>query len=305
MNTAIKYLPLALASVLLAACGTSGTTTPAGFASISGTVPGTKIEAFCDNGSYYVTHSDKTKGNTTTPPRHPFSLTMPAGVGCHIVMTMNDDNPGVTDVVQPIGFKNKAGKIETRLVLGAGNKVVLGNVNLYKTSQAATDVGLTVKTVIDGSNQSVDVLDKPFVLDDHATTGAKNPLETADADNNGVPDMKDDPATDGQEMHSGAIDSQDPDGNGIPNKYEMASKRPAFAAGVKDSDHDGVPDNIDVNKDNKAGQNIALPNSKDGYLDSDKNHDGFPDGDTNHDGLDNEMGDKPDGSSLNGTNTAG
>jgi len=301
MNTAIKYLPLALASVLLAACGTSGTTTPgAGLATISGTVPGTKIEAFGDNGSYYVTSSIKNGTN-----KHPFVLEVPAGIGFHLVMTMNDDNPAVTDVVQPIGFKNRAGVVQTRLVLGAGNKVDLGNVDLYKTSQAVTAAGMAVNAVTDGSNQSVDVLDKPFVLDNHAAAGAKNPLETVDANNNGTPDMNDDPATDGQEMPSGAIDSQDPNGDGIPNKYEMSSKRPVFAAGVMDTDHDGVPDNIDVNKDNLAGMNIDLPNSKDGYLDTDKNHDGFPDGDTNHNGLDNMMNDKPDGSSLNGTSTAG
>ncbi len=294
MNTTIKYLPLALASVLLGACGTSGTTTPgAGLATISGTVPGTKIEAFGDNGSYYVTSSIKNGTN-----KHPFTLEVPAGVGFHLVMTMDQGTADPSDdVVQPIGFRDKAGKLQTRLVAGAGNKIDVGNVPLLPTRSAAISAGL--------DNNGDGVLDKPFVLDDHAAEGAKNPLETADANDNGVPDMQDDSATDGQTMPSGAIDSQDPDGDGIPNKYEVSSKRPVFAAGVKDSDHDGVPDNIDVNKDNAAGMNTDLPNSKDGYLDSDKNHDGFPDGDTNHDGLDNEMGDKPDGSSLNGTNTAG
>ncbi len=300
MNTTVKCLSLAIAATFLAACGGAGTPgTTASTATLFGTVPGTKIEAFCDNGSYYVTHSDKTKGTTTTPPQHPFSLTMPAGVGCHIVMTMNDDNPNVTDIVQPIGFKNKAGNVQTRLVLGAGNKVNLGNVNLYQTSVAASSAGQAVSAVVDSSNQSVDVLNKPFVLDDHKTKGAKNPLETADANKNGIPDFNDDPKTDGQTLPPGAIDSQDPDGNGIPNEYEVSTNKTLLSTGIKDTDHDGIPDSIDVNPDNLPNKNIALPHSKNGYLDSDKNHDGFPDTDSNHDGKNNTTG-KDDNTSLDG-----
>ncbi len=290
MKTTAKYLSLAIASTFLAACGgvgTPGSTT----ASLFGTVPGTKIEAFCDNASYSVTHSDKTRGNTTTPPQHPFSLTMPAGVGCHIVMTMNDSDPAVTDVVQPLGFRNKAGVIQTRLVLGPNDKTDVGNVPLLATQTAAATAGL--------DSNGDGILDSPFILDDHKADGAKNPLKTADANSNGTDDFNDsDGGGHNLNIANGEKDAQDPDGNGIPNVYDKTNTPPLGSA-VVDTDKDGLPDSIDVNPDNKQDQNKALPNSKDGYLDSDKNHDGFPDGDTNHDGMD-EKTSKPDDTQLDG-----
>ncbi len=292
MKTTAKYLSLAIASTFLAACGGAGTPgTTASTGTLFGTVPGTKIEAFCDNGSYYVTHSDKTKGTTTTPPRHPFSLTVPAGVGCHIVMTMNDDDPAVTDVVQSIGFKNKAGITQTRLVLGPNDKADVGNVPLLATQTAAATAGL--------DNNGDGILDTPFILDEHSAEGAKNPLKTVDADSDGVDDFDDsDGGGHNLDIANGDKDAQDPDGNGIPNVYDKTGTPPLSSA-IVDTDEDGLPDSIDVNPDNKKDQNNALANSKDGYLDSDKNHDGFPDTDSNHDGKNDHTG-KDDNTSLDG-----
>jgi len=283
MNTTIKLLPLAIISVLLTACGSSSTGTgSAGTATISGTVPGTKIEAFGDNGSYYVTNS-----TVPTPDngKHPFSLTVPAGVGMHLVMTMNDGSPG-NEVVQPIGFKDKNGNVQTRLVLGKDDATDMGDVPLYADKTAAGAASSTEGSDVDGDG----ILDTPFVLDTKA--GAKNPLKTTDADKDGVKDF-DDTNGNGQELASGAVDSQDRDSDGIPNSYD-ATPGTALAASIKDTDKDGLPDSIDANPDNSKDGNLALANSTDGYLDSDKNHDGFPDGDKDHNGLDESAGDKPD-----------
>ncbi|OOY43623.1 hypothetical protein BOV92_10785, partial [Solemya velum gill symbiont] len=64
MKSVKKNLLAASISALLTACGSGGgggtTTPPAPSTSftLSGTVPGTLIEAFCDDGSYYSTTSD-------------------------------------------------------------------------------------------------------------------------------------------------------------------------------------------------------------------------------------------------------
>jgi len=293
-----KYSSLAIAvtTALLAACGggggsssgsTAGGAGPA-MGTITGTVPGTKIEAFGDNGSYYETTS--VNNNTS---KHPFSLQVPAGVGVHVVMTMDqNDNDPTNDVVQPIGFKDKNGVMQSRLVLGAGDKADMGNIPLVSTRQAATVAGL--------DNNGDGILDTPMVLDDPQAqaAGAKNPLKTVDADADGVDDF-DDVDGGGHTLDSAnGQDPQDPDNNGIPNVYDPTVKG-KLASGVNDTDSDGLPDSIDVNPANAKDKNVDLPNSKDGFLNTDKNHDGFPDGDMNHDGID-ENTNKPDDTGTDG-----
>jgi len=70
-------MAIMLSSSLLTACGSNNSASISdNTASISGTVPGTKIEAFADNGAYYVVHS--TDDGTT---QHPFELVVPADMG--------------------------------------------------------------------------------------------------------------------------------------------------------------------------------------------------------------------------------
>lgn len=69
-------------------CGGSGTeTTDTEFAKITGTVPGTKIEAFCDDSIYKKVESFK---NGTD--KHPFILEIPTNTNCRLVMTTNEEN---------------------------------------------------------------------------------------------------------------------------------------------------------------------------------------------------------------------
>ena len=118
-----RYLVgLASCALVLAACGggggggTSSTSLAspslASPSSILGTVPGTRIEAFGDNGSYYVISStDDGTGE------HPFELELPPGIGFRMVMTTNEGTP--EQVVTPIAFRDSTGKVRSRLAAGS------------------------------------------------------------------------------------------------------------------------------------------------------------------------------------------
>ncbi len=107
-NMKTKYaIPVMVSTaVLLAACGGGSKTTSSSTKSsfnLTGTVPGTLIEAFCEDGSYYSVNPNN---NGTT--QHPFSLALPIGLSCRLVMTT--DEAGLANkVVNPIKFTNKNG----------------------------------------------------------------------------------------------------------------------------------------------------------------------------------------------------
>lgn len=89
----VKSIPFAMTVFLLNACGGGGsadtttTTTTIGTTSLKGTVPGTRIEAFCDNDFHKEINSidDGTA-------EHPFTLDLPKNTNCRIVMTTNEDD---------------------------------------------------------------------------------------------------------------------------------------------------------------------------------------------------------------------
>ena len=98
-----RKLPFALtslsAALLLSACVSDslslGSTTDS-TSTISGTVPGTLIEAFCANGGHYKVNSVQDGSN-----QHPFSLALPNNISCTLVMTTNE-NDGANRVITPI-----------------------------------------------------------------------------------------------------------------------------------------------------------------------------------------------------------
>jgi len=253
-------------ALLLSACGggsgsSTGTSTSA-VSTISGTVPGTTIEAFGDNGSYYRTTS--TDNGTS---QHPFSLSVPAGVGVRLAMITNE---GTSDeVVTPIGFKDNQGNVKTRLVTAANDNIDLGHINLAMSRNAAASRDLNN----DG------VLDSPYVLDDDAD--AHNPLQSMDTDKDGVNDY-DDPDHGNYQYAASVTDPQDDDGDGIPNKYDSD-----YSASADDSDGDGLKNTDDVNPNNVADANSTFSDDTngDGYHDDDANHDGYHDDDANRDGY--------------------
>ena len=257
-------------ALLQAACGGGGgggstpssiTSSPAG-ASIIGTVPGTMIEAFGDNGSYYAVES-----NDDGTTRHPFELDVPVGVGFQLVMTTGEGTPD--EVVTPIGFRDSTNAIRTRMKLGDGERVDLGHVPLYLSrNEAAAD---------DLDNDGV--LDKPLVLDD---VGARNPLTQADADGDNLDDWND-PDHGGYQYDDSIINPQDIDDDGIPNVYDTD-----YSGSTDDSDRDGLPDIMDANRHNDrdhGNDDLSDDCDKDGYSDDDRDHDGFHDDDDDRDGY--------------------
>jgi hypothetical protein len=269
----LKPLSVAIATLLLVACGggEDGTTSiAAGTGTISGTVPGTKIEAFADNGGYYVTHS--TDNGT---PEHPFRLDVPAGMGLRLVMTTNEGT--ADEVMSPIGFRDNTAQVHTRFVLGKGDAVEIGHVPLaLNRAQAAGDVDG------DGDNDDINndgVLDSPFMLDD-----SQSPLMHTDADGDGLNDF-DDPDHGGYQYSGGDMDPLDHDNDGVPNPID-----PHYmpAVGFTDSDRDGLHDDTDdVNSGNMEGMNSTFMDDLQGYgyHQDDENHDGFHDDDYDRDGF--------------------
>lgn len=262
-----RYLVgLASCALILAACGGGGGGgTPSASAvspsSILGTVPGTRIEAFGDNGSYYVISS--TDDGTS---EHPFELELPPGIGFHMAMTTNEGTP--EQVVTPIAFRDSAGKVRSRLVLGFGNRVDLGHVPLHMGRNAAAAEDLDD----DG------VIDSPMVLDD---VGANNPLAQSDSDDDDVDDYND--PDHGGYHYGDTPDPQDHDDDGVPNVYDDD-----HVASANDTDGDGLPDSVDANPRNEANHdNHELEGDcdDDGYHDEDHDHDGFYDDDDDRDGY--------------------
>jgi mono/diheme cytochrome c family protein len=230
-------------------------------------VPGTLIEAFGDNGSYYAVES--TQNGTA---RHPFQLDVPAGVGFHLVMVTGKDTPD--EVITPIGFRDSTGRVRTRLMLHQGERIDLGHVPLYMGRNAAS--------ADDRDNDGV--LDRPFILDD---VGGNNPLSQADADDDGIADW-DDPDHGGYQYDDRHTDPQDQDDDGIPNSYDGD-----YQARSDDSDGDGLPDSVDANRFNQrddANDDLVDDCNHDGYSDADRDHDGFYDDDADRDGHHDSVG---------------
>jgi len=254
-------------ALLQAACGGGGSgsssnVSPSAAASIGGTVPGTVIEAFGDNGSYYAVDS-----NSNGTARHPFRLKLPAGVGFHLVMVTGEGSPD--QVVTPIGFRDSSGSVRTRLMLGAGDSIDLGHVPLPMSRNAAA--------ADDRNNDGV--LDSPMILDD---VGASNPLSQSDADDDGMDDWND-PDHGGYQYDDRLTDPQDDDDDGIPNRYDGDHQ-----ARSDDSDADGLPDSVDANRHNErdhANDDLSDDCDHDGYNDDDRDHDGYHDDDSDRDGY--------------------
>jgi hypothetical protein len=95
-------LVISAISAVLVGCGGGGSSTPSNTAAspatdnsasgttarVTGTVPGTFIEAYCDNGAYVSTNSVQ---NGTS--QHPFALDLPVNTPCRLVMTTHENDP--------------------------------------------------------------------------------------------------------------------------------------------------------------------------------------------------------------------
>jgi len=171
-------------------------------------------------------------------------------------MTTNEGT--ANEIITPIGFQDVNSQTSTQFTATKDKTIDIGHVSLY----------------LDRANASSSDLDNDHVIDSPQDVGAVTDLtirtkqkSTLDPDNNGIIEPYD-----------------DEDNDGVLNKNDAD-----YSNKAQDSDRDGLPDSIDINKTNDAnGSNEyskSLDNNNDGYLDDDKNHDGFHDDDSNKDGY--------------------
>ncbi|WP_051347104.1 c-type cytochrome [Thiomicrorhabdus chilensis] len=238
-NQRVPFLLSGLsAAMLLAACGGGGSSsdsinevTTSG-AVISGTVPGTKIEAFCADGLYYSVNSTDDGSN-----EHPFSLTVSSGVDCHLVMTTNEhdaDNRVITPIIINSGTVS-SGVLNLQAPLNMGyvplamSLAEIVDTNGDGVSDQPLEVALTLPDGVVVRELSIDPLDDdkdgiPDSYDDDDNDGLYN-SEDDDDDNDGTPDSEDE-------------DHDDRDSDGIDDLYD------------RDDDNDGLTDDEDDDDDN-------------------------------------------------------
>ncbi|MGB0465987.1 MAG: c-type cytochrome [Pontibacterium sp.] len=223
-------IPVFSGLLLLTGCGGGGNSTSAtgndndnstvaGVTServeITGTVPGTLIEALCDNGSYYQTSSEKNGSS-----RHPFTLSLPANLSCRLIMTTNETDPDpLNHIITPIVLNNGTSSSTT---FNSSASFDLGYVALETQNTFGVQAPLTHRL----SSIGFKLIDSSF--------------DPIDSDNNQIPDWYEDHDGDGliskYDTDEGLDDDADHDG--IINRYDQ------------DDDNDGLPDSEDHDDDN-------------------------------------------------------
>lgn len=261
----MTYMKLSLsilfAGSLYIGCSSDDSASTVATSKITGTVPGTLIEAFCSDGSYYYVNS--TDNNTS---EHPFELEIPQTVNCRLVMTTNEDNVS-TKVVTPIGIATSDGN--TTLFTASSELIDLGYVDLEMDRSAIVDsngdgVCDQVLTVTLSNNEVINV------------TLSDDPM---DKDGDGILNVYEDDDDDGLCNH----DDDDDDGDGTLDSVDYDQDND----GVNDNDHDG--DGITNDQDSDI-DNDSIGNTED----SDDDNDGIDDdidSDDDNDGVDDDNDD--------------
>lgn len=244
------------AAVVLAACGGGGGTASTSnltsaskpTVNITGTVPGTLIEAFCEDGSYHAVNSENNSSG-----KHPFILKIPTNLSCRLVMTTNDNDP-VNKVITPIKFVSSNGT--SSIVFSASDDVDL----------AYVDLALSRDQMYADANQD-GVEDVPLEVSlDAATSEAMDVVEKEtdplDKDSDGIIDAYED--DDHDKLPNYADD--DDDGDGIKDVDDDDHD---------DADSDGIKDQQDIDDDNNGIEDDAEDHDNDG---NDNDHDNNNDG---------------------------
>ena len=239
----LRKLPFMLSgismAILLASCGggssdaTSSTTTATTSSVISGTVPGTLIEAFCADGTYY--HVNSTNDGTT---QHPFSLSIPNNVSCRLVMTTNENDP-LNRVITAIQIDS--GLVASGLI-NMSEDFDLGYIPLSLT-RAGVD--------LDGDGVADTPLRVPLTLPDGVVLLDVS-SDSLDRDGDDIPDLYNDDDDDGEFNSEDAdhITEGDTDGDGIDDLYDRDDDNDGFNDDVdSDDDGDGIPDSEDSDHD--------------------------------------------------------
>ena len=279
MKKIIGLSLIAATSMLIVGCGGGSSSSTANSAKITGTVPGTLIEAFCDN-NYYAQVTSTNNGTS----EHPFEITVPTNTNCRLIMTTNENDPA-NRVITPIGFSNG----NTIVVSGDIN---LGNIPLELNYQNADDK--------DGDH----VVDTALNVNPNGASVNNNPVH--DSDGNGMVDNYDDnndnnvPNAYEDDDHDGKPNLHDDDnGNGVPDFDEAGHNGNENAQNGNDSGMDNGQNDANHNG-NENGQNDTNHNGNDnGQNGNDsgmengqnENDSGMENGqdDSNHNGNDNDM----------------
>lgn len=245
------FITVVIASFIFTGCGTSDKTNDSidnNFTILEGTVPGTLIEAFCLDGSYYKVNSIQ-DGST----KHPFSLKIPKNLDCHLVMSTNEDNIS-TKIITPIRIDTKQAK--GSLFRGVSNRVDLDYIPL------ALDRGDINDSTGDGvSDIPLDVLVVSGTL-----VVVSLDVDPMDSDNDGIINIYEDDDDDGE--YNGIDD--DDDGDGIKDIDDEDYKNDSDGDGIDDDDDDD--DDNDGEKDDDANR-IKESGDKDKKDDSDDDND--------------------------------
>ena len=241
------------AGLLLTACGGGSSTTSLEEYTLSGTVPGTLIEAFCDDGSYHRVTSTKNGTN-----KHPFALNLPINISCRVVMTTNE-NDANNKVITPIKVVNNNGT--ANIAFSSADDINLGHVDLalgrseMKSDENKDGVEDEPVNVQLGANNSSSV---------HIDSRDNDPM---DSDGDGIINVYEDDDND----HIPNKYDDDDDGNGILDKDEEKTNP------SDDHDKDGIKDKDDVDDDNDGVEDSKDSDPKDDKK-SDKDHDEDDDG---------------------------
>lgn len=202
------------------------------FTILEGTVPGTLIEAFCTDGTYYAVHS--TDNNTS---QHPFALTIPKNLNCHLVMSTNENNLS-TKVVSPITIETNNGS--SSLFYGQSDTANLDYVPLSLDRNEIED------RTGDG------VLDNPLLVAVASGTlvTVLNTNDPMDRDGDGIINIYEDDDEDGKYNH----EDDDDDGDGIKDEDDDEYANDRDGDGIEDDeddddDNDGIDDEDDHDDD--------------------------------------------------------
>lgn len=213
-SVSLTGLFLIVASGLLAGCGggDDGVSPPPPQGSIiTGTVPGTVIHAYGDDGSYFSTETDP----NATPPR-PFSITVKPGIGYRLVL---EENGVFLPMVFGSGSANNNADTN-RFYMSIVNGVLdLGFIDTSSGTKAVPTINPL--SVVDTDDDGTADLDDPdFQLP------ASDPL---DEDGDFIPNILD--------ADFGGPTADDVDGDGIPNAQDA------------DIDNDGLQNEDDPDAD--------------------------------------------------------
>ena len=229
---------------------------------IRGTVPGTLIEVFCEDGSYYSVNSTQNDTN-----EHPFEIEIPKELSCRLVMTTNENNESAK-IVTPIGiitpdgngtlFRATSDIIDLGYVDLAMNREDINDTNGDGVSDDILEINIDNQEMVyvylenDPMDSDNDGLLNVYENDDNDT---KSNYDDNDDDNDGIDDNED------NDQNNDGINDNDLDGDGISNDKD------------KDDDNDGINDDVDPDDDNDGINDDVDPDDDNDGIDDDNDPD--------------------------------